>query len=249
MLLVVIEAGLFYASQRPSEGYAMHMDQELARRNWLRTVQSSFGWDWSTQLLNVGITEDVTLEIAAGVRYDRMVALATVSDDLRSGHVTARVFAQGLTDEAQEGKLIVDLTGLSNLSGLSVEVPVTIEPGANRLEAALDVANPELWWPVGHGAQPLCTVQATLVVGGEVVAEDCTQGRVPARARQPGAAPRERQLLHHRDQQQADLLQGRELRPGGHDSRAPRSRTLRHAGGSRDRVELQSVAHLGRRAV
>ena len=119
----------------------------------------------------MGITEDVTLEIAAGVRYDRMVALATVSDDLRTGHVTARVFVQGLTDEAQDGQTDRRL-GLRNLSGLSVEVPVTIQPGANRLEATLDVADPELWWPVGHGAQPLCTVRATLVVGGEVVAED-----------------------------------------------------------------------------
>ena len=87
-------------------------------------MQSSFGWDWSTRLLNVGITGDVTLEIARRrALLDRMVALATVSDDLQTGRVTARVFVEGLTDEAQAGVLIVDLTGLPNLSGLSVEVP------------------------------------------------------------------------------------------------------------------------------
>jgi beta-mannosidase len=185
VLLVGVEAGLFHASERPSEGYGMHFDCKLTKRVWLRQVQSSFEWDWSTRFLNVGITGGVALEVASGVRHgvDRLVVLAGVSDDLQHGHVTARVFAQGLADGPQAARLVVevegpDLTGLRDQSGLRdrdvsrVEVPVTLQPGENRLEATLDVSNPALWWPVGHGAQPRYTVRATLEVGGAIVAED-----------------------------------------------------------------------------
>ncbi len=68
VLLVGVEAGLFHASERPSEGYGMHYDCKLTKRVWLRQVQSSFEWDWSTRLLNVGITGGVALEIASGVQ-------------------------------------------------------------------------------------------------------------------------------------------------------------------------------------
>ena len=172
VLVVGVEAGLFHASERPSEGYGMQYDCKLTKRVWLRTVQSSFEWDWSTRLLNVGLSGDVALEIASDLRVDGLVALATVSDDLQTGRVTARLFAEGLADGPQAGVLSVDLTGLPNLSGLSVEIRVIIQPGANRLEATLDVPNPDLWWPVGHGAQPLYTVRAALAVGGQVIAEE-----------------------------------------------------------------------------
>ena len=70
VLVVGVEAGLFHASERPSEGYGMQYDCKLTKRVWLRTVQSSFEWDWSTRLLNVGLSGDVALEIASDLRVD-----------------------------------------------------------------------------------------------------------------------------------------------------------------------------------
>jgi beta-mannosidase len=171
VLVVGVEAGLFRASQRPSEGYGMHVDHVVLRRNWLRNVQSSFAWDWAPRLLNVGLSGDAALEVASGVRFDRLVVLAGVSDDLREGRVTARVFAEGLVDAPLEGVLMLDVTGLPDLSHRRMEIPVTIQPGENRLEATLIVPNPALWWPAGHGAQPLYTVRATLRVGETIVAD------------------------------------------------------------------------------
>ena len=167
-LVVEIEAGLFATIDRPSKGYSMSLDSELTKRNWLRKTQSSFGWDWSTRLLNVGIRGSVALETARCARFDRLVALAEVSPDLQQGQVTGRVFVEGLQDGVQRGTLSVEIEG----TGQATETEVDIRPGLNMVEARVSLLHPELWWPVGHGEQSLYAVRATLTVGGERVGSE-----------------------------------------------------------------------------
>jgi len=167
-LVVRIEAGLFATSTRSSLGYGMKPGSELAKRNWLRKTQSAFGWDWSTRYLNVGIFGDVTLDISQAARFDRLVPLATVSDDLSQGQVTARVICEGLSETALAGDLTVELLG----TDVKATVPVEIAAGEQALEAQLTLDNPDLWWPIGHGAQPMYEVQATLTVAGTVIGQE-----------------------------------------------------------------------------
>jgi len=35
------------------------------------------------------------------------------------------------------------------------------------VEARVEIANPELWWPVGHGEQKLYTIRVSLSVNGK----------------------------------------------------------------------------------
>ena len=167
-LVVAVEAGLFAMADRPGKGYGMQPDSELAKRNWLRKTQSSFGWDWSTRLLNVGICGDVWLEINSVARFDRLVALAEVSPDLEQGTVTGRVFVEGLTGETQRGTLTVEIEGTGQQSSVEIE----ILPGLHPVQAQVRLSAPQLWWPVGHGQQPLYTVKATLAVGRQMVGSD-----------------------------------------------------------------------------
>lgn len=158
-LTVQVESGIFWASDKPGQGYSLAPDSQLKKRNWLRKVQSSFGWDWSTQLLNVGVSGDVRLEIASLARLDSLVVLSQPSDDLSSAAITARVFVEGLAETAQPGELVVEVEGLAPRA-----FPVTVQPGLQRLEASVELPEPRLWWPAGHGAQPLYRVRAALSV-------------------------------------------------------------------------------------
>ena len=167
-LVVSLEAGLLATCDRPGNGYGMSPDSVLTKRNWLRKTQSSFGWDWSTRLLNVGIHGNVYLDICSSVRFDRLVVLAEVSPDFRQGNVTGRIFVEGLSDEVQKGVLTVEVEG----TGQGVTTEVEIRPGLNPVQATVTVPEPKLWWPVNHGEQPLYTVRATLAVNGEVVGTD-----------------------------------------------------------------------------
>lgn len=164
-LLVTLEAGLYHAADKPTAGYG-GPENTLSKRHWLRTVQSSFGWDWSLRLGNVGIRGPVRLEIAETLRADPPSITATLSSDFQTGSVRVRYPVEGLASAPIAATLDVAIAGTS----ARVQVPVRIEPGAQVLEATVPLDRPALWWPIGHGAQPLYTVTATLRAGGKRLA-------------------------------------------------------------------------------
>jgi len=165
-LVVTLDSGLYYAGDKPATGYGMSVNGLLHKRNWLRKTQSSFGWDWSPRLLNVGIHGDVYLDICEKARFDTFVALTEVSDDFNLGTVTGRVFVEGLVQNPQKGVLTVEIEG----TGLSSAVEVDILPGLHPVQTSLVLPKPRLWWPVNHGDQPLYLVTATLTVDGLIIA-------------------------------------------------------------------------------
>jgi beta-mannosidase len=168
LLTVHVEGGLFDVSEKPGAGYGSNSDQRLHKRHWLRKPQCQFGWDWSTRLINVGIHKPVRFEYASDpVRVDQLVPLAELSPDLATGSVRTRLFVEGLGKKPVRGTLTAELVG----TGAKTRAPVEIKPGLNPCEARIEIRNPKLWWPVGHGPQNLYTVRVTLSVGGRKVGE------------------------------------------------------------------------------
>lgn len=168
LLTVHLDGGLFHVADKPVEGWTLALDSKLHKRHWLRKPQCQFGWDWSTRLINVGITKDVRLEWTEDLaRIDSFVSLSDLSADLKTGTVRGRLFVEGLTDQPCRGKLTVELPDAGEKTTLDVE----IKPGLNPVEASLHIADPELWWPVGHGAQKRYMVRASLTVEGRKIGE------------------------------------------------------------------------------
>jgi beta-mannosidase len=163
-LLVTLEAGLYHTADRPSAGYGMNPCDPLHKRNWLRTTQSTFAWDWSPLLLNIGIRGGVRLEICRAARLETLVALAELSPDLRKGQVTARLFVEGLGAETRTGLLSVEV------DGQVFTRQVQVQPGLHPIEVQAEVADPRLWWPVNHGEQALYSVSVSLELDGQVFA-------------------------------------------------------------------------------
>lgn len=168
VLAVHLDSGLFDAAEKPVEGHGVTLDARLHKRHWLRKPQCQFSWDWSTRLVNVGITGPVRLEWTDDpVRLDQLVVLADLSEDLARGTVSARLFVEGLGDAEQEAELTLAVEEV----GIQTTVPVTVRPGLAPCEATLVVEGPQLWWPVGHGPQHRYTVRASLRVQGRQVGE------------------------------------------------------------------------------
>jgi len=167
-LVVYLESGLHSVADKSTEGYYQATGGRLAKRNWLRKVQSSFMWDWAPRLINVGIHGSVRLEwTAVSVRADQFVPLVTVSDDLKTGLVTGRWFVEGLSRRPIKGEL--ELCVLE--ADVKTVQAVTIQPGLHPVEAQAEVSSPRLWWPIGHGDPERYTLQATLRVAGKTVAQ------------------------------------------------------------------------------
>ncbi len=165
VLVVAVEAGLFAVSERPSKGYGIGMDGLLHKRHWQRQVQSSFSWDWAPRLLNVGLRGDVTLEICQSARFDQLVVLSELSNDLLSGRIRVRLFAEGINEGIQNGVLRVEIEETDQ----RIEIPIEVKPGLHPYEAEIILEAPQLWWPIGYGSQPLYTIQATLTINSTTI--------------------------------------------------------------------------------
>ncbi len=56
----------------------------------------------------------------------------------------------------------VETTATLLLDGQTVTRDVTLYPGWNRTDLTVRITAPRLWWPVGHGAQPLYDLQVRI---------------------------------------------------------------------------------------
>ena len=118
----------------------------------LRKVHCQFGWDWGPRLPDAGIWRDIGLQVISGGRLPDVMIL----------------------QEHEAGKVRLKIAPELELKGSvqSVETDIrVIAPNGTEFRAdpagTVVIENPELWWPVGFGAQPLYTVRVDLIVNGQ----------------------------------------------------------------------------------
>lgn len=126
--------------------------------NAIRKMACNFGWDWGPVLVTAGIGAPVTIEAWSGARLASVVPLVTV-DEEGAGRVQVRADvewagADAVTVEAR----LVGPGGVDEVA----EVRLGRDDGA---VLDLEVHAPELWWPRGHGDQPLYDLEVTLTDG------------------------------------------------------------------------------------
>ena len=165
-LVVQLESGLFEVGNKSVNGYFVtHLDSNLHKRIWLRKPQSSFGWDWSTRLLNVGIYKPVWLEWASEVRMGQIVILTDVEENLANAIIQTKLHVEVVSVKSVPGQVRIRVPEAN--CELSKEIDFV--PGTDVIELGCQIPNPNLWWPVGQGAQPLYTVEVELWVNGVVI--------------------------------------------------------------------------------
>ncbi|NLO73906.1 MAG: hypothetical protein GX100_07350, partial [candidate division WS1 bacterium] len=162
-LVVRVSSGMHELSEKSAEAYVTSEIDFLTKRHWQRRPQYQFGWDWNPRLANLGILGDVTLEWRDTPRLDEVTVFALPSEDLARATMVVRVSVEGLTETPVTGMLRARIAE----TGQEVSQEVELAPGLSRHEVALEMENPRLWWPVGHGEQFLYTVEVNLESGGE----------------------------------------------------------------------------------
>lgn len=174
VLVVQLESGLFSVSDKEVKGFYMQdVDTLLHKRMWLRKPQFYFGWDWATRFINIGIHKPVYLEYSLKARITELVPIAEINEDYSKGSINARLFVESVADE-QKGEIIVEvLSGNQDVFCICVSTSkeVEIKKGTQRFDIDCIVEQPNLWWPVGHGAQPLYTVKVSLLIDGRIIEE------------------------------------------------------------------------------
>ena len=130
----------------------------------LRKAHCMFGWDWGPRLPDAGIWRSIGLVAFDSARI-RDVLVRQVHE---GGRVTCRVE-----------------THISRVGGgkLRVEAAITAPGGqvftGSGANCAIEIENPQLWWPNGLGEQPLYTVSVRLFRDDEEI--DSWQRRIGLR--------------------------------------------------------------------
>lgn len=155
--------------------------------NALRKMASSFGWDWGIDVAASGIWKPIRIETWSVARISSVRPLVGVSEGVGDGVDGAT----GVLDAHVE----IDRADALDAGPLRVEVEIAgiiesveIAPGATSAHVRVEVADAELWWPRGHGAQPLYNVVVRLSGAAQ---HDEWDGRVGFRTVRVDVAPDE----------------------------------------------------------
>ncbi|WP_422752949.1 glycoside hydrolase family 2 protein [Micromonospora sp. WMMD708] len=117
---------------------------------FIRKMACNFGWDWGPTLVTAGIWQEIGLHAWSTARLGTVRPLVTVVDG--QGRVELHVEVERVAD--------VPLTVRAEVAGVTGEA--TVPAGRRTAALTLTVADPELWWPRGYGAQPLHPLTVTL---------------------------------------------------------------------------------------
>ncbi len=124
--------------------------------NFVRKAACHAGWDWGICLMPTGVYGRMV------IRRSRLARQESVQVEQAHGRnsvelsITTRLFAFA------EGS--VEL--MHEIAGQKLSDKVAVRPGENVFVHNITVRNPKLWWPNGHGEQPLYELWTTL--DGEV---------------------------------------------------------------------------------
>lgn len=124
--------------------------------NMVRKMACSFGWDWGPDLQTAGLWRPVTVERWTVARLAGVRPLVTVDAD-----GTGRVEVHATIERSGLPGGDVPLTLQARVAG--DDVSVTVAGDATSAVVVLEVPHAPLWWPVGHGAQPLSELTVALV--------------------------------------------------------------------------------------
>lgn len=120
--------------------------------NLIRKPQCHGGWDWGISLMQIGLPGTVQLVGVAQARIDYWWC----DQRHEAGRCTLAVTVEAFAPEAGRRPLRLAVAGHS--AGREVELTA----GVNRVQAEIVVENPLLWWPNGHGEQPLYELSVEL---------------------------------------------------------------------------------------
>jgi len=154
LLIKFASTGKALARTRP-EHKPKEYNDAVGRCSVFRKEQCQFGWDWGPRLVTSGIWRDIRLEGWSANRLESVRITQTHHRPAKSNPATSVTLrlAPELTRSRKSVTYGVTLS-------LNDEVVAEKEGRAGDLEITID--NPALWWPNGHGEQPLydLTVQA-----------------------------------------------------------------------------------------
>jgi beta-mannosidase len=119
-----------------------------------RKAPYHFGWDWGPRFVTSGIGKDISIQGWTGFRVTDLF--------IRQEEVTAATARLTAVVEIQSEIEGAGVLKLGTDGGHQWEQKVELVSGANKVEWAIEVINPKLWWSRGLGEPQLYTFEVSL---------------------------------------------------------------------------------------
>lgn len=158
-LILAFDAPLEYAErQRQRLGELPRVLATEHPYNFIRKMACNFGWDWGPVLITAGIWKPVRIEAWNSTKILSVRPLVAAADPERAVLDIYVDFALAPESTKEDPELAIELTSPSGTSIFLAAQNVSGE----RAHLTVEIANPELWWPRGHGPQPLYSLKVVL---------------------------------------------------------------------------------------
>jgi beta-mannosidase len=138
----------------PANGYQNGI--RVPHYNLIRKAQCHGGWDWGISLFTCGVYDDLSLRGTTAARIEHVYT----TQQHAAGEVVVTVTAEVEAVAAGGTSFAIQL------GDQHLKLPVQLTQGANTVSGSVSIRAPKLWWPNGHGAQPLYDL--TVSVGDEI---------------------------------------------------------------------------------
>jgi beta-mannosidase len=120
----------------------------------LRKCQCGFGWDFVPRLPTIGVWRPVELRVVSGISLRDMRVSYDLSCEQREALVTLEAEVENLRTSPCRAEFTWTLQQ-DNQNLYSMQTAEQIAPGTNIIQHSFPIQGIYLWWPVGHGEQPL----------------------------------------------------------------------------------------------
>jgi beta-mannosidase len=121
----------------------------------VRRLQCTFHWDWVNRFVSFGIWRPVTLSSYTSA------CIRDLFVDTRALGRTSAALQIEVEVERRSGEAATAMVAIAEPSGATVwQDTVKVNEATSRISA--DLADPQLWWPHGYGAQPLYRCRVVL---------------------------------------------------------------------------------------
>jgi beta-mannosidase len=139
---------------------------QMGRTSLVRSRKSRMGywWDFCPRLVNLGLWDNVALDLSGPLRIEDLWARPALASDHGRAEVTVTVTLS--TPEPRRAALEVTLRHEGRVVA-SERVERRLAAGESALELRLAVEAPRLWWPNGYGEQALYRAEARVSDAGD----------------------------------------------------------------------------------
>lgn len=161
----------YVRTQRQDFSVPREFNDPVGNSARIRKQQCQFGWDWGPRFVTAGLWRPAHLE-------------AWSINRLESVRIT-----QTHRDGAVELQLTPELANPSSQGELRGQVKFAGAVVATIAQGKATVTNPKLWWPAGHGDQPIYEIDSQWVEQGREVS--IWQGRIGLRTIELDLSPDE----------------------------------------------------------